>query len=33
VLSGVPFQLTKPVQFFVSLKLCPPGAIAVGTSG
>jgi hypothetical protein len=38
VVSGVPFQLivdleTKPVPFTVSVKLDPPGAMAVGTSG
>jgi hypothetical protein len=38
VLRGVPFQSTadpetNPVPFTVSVKLGPPGAVAVGTSG
>jgi len=38
VLSGVPFQLTtdpetNPVPLTVSVKLDPPGGVAVGTSG
>jgi len=38
VASAVPFQLTtdpetNPVPFTVSVKLGPPGAVAVGTSG
>jgi hypothetical protein len=38
VVSAVPFQLidepeTKPVPFTVSVKLAPPGEVAVGTNG
>ena len=38
VVKAVPFQLitdpgTNPVPFIVSLKLGPPGGVAVGTSG